>query len=414
MNKKKYTDLEWILTLFGTAIGAGIIFLPINIGPSGFIPLVIIVALSIFVVWLSHRALGYFIIASKIENSTLYQAFESNFGKIGGIIGNGLFFIFLFPVCALYSVGLTNTILSFIEFQLHIGSDLNTNLVVRGVVSFIIVIVIIFSLTKGYKLMVKITNALVYPLIVSLIIFSLLLIPQWNVEHFLYIPSAGQLLKYAWLALPVLIFSFNHSAALSPLVVDIAKNSPNIDESNKRINRIEFKTGLLLILFTIMFAGSCALALDSSEFGVARAQNLSILSYVANKSNSIFIMWLGPLVAFTAIGSSFFAHLNACLETAEKLVFTGIPEPTAEARKKSKYFILPIMFVLMVLSGIFNPNIIKTIEGFGGPITAIILFIIPIVGIYTCRNLAIYKKFTISNIFVFVIGIIILLSITVL
>ena len=34
-------DTHWLLSLFGTAVGAGILFLPINLGIGGFWPLVV-------------------------------------------------------------------------------------------------------------------------------------------------------------------------------------------------------------------------------------------------------------------------------------------------------------------------------------------------------------------------------------
>ena len=34
-------DTAWVLNLFGTAVGAGVLFLPINAGMGGFWPLVV-------------------------------------------------------------------------------------------------------------------------------------------------------------------------------------------------------------------------------------------------------------------------------------------------------------------------------------------------------------------------------------
>ena len=34
-------DVAWVLNLFGTAVGAGVLFLPINAGMGGFWPLVV-------------------------------------------------------------------------------------------------------------------------------------------------------------------------------------------------------------------------------------------------------------------------------------------------------------------------------------------------------------------------------------
>ena len=38
-------DTAWILNLFGTAVGAGVLFLPINAGMGGFWPLVVMAIL---------------------------------------------------------------------------------------------------------------------------------------------------------------------------------------------------------------------------------------------------------------------------------------------------------------------------------------------------------------------------------
>ena len=37
--------LTWVLSLFGTAVGAGVLFLPINAGMGGFLPLVVMTLL---------------------------------------------------------------------------------------------------------------------------------------------------------------------------------------------------------------------------------------------------------------------------------------------------------------------------------------------------------------------------------
>ncbi|RAS59286.1 hypothetical protein DET48_12819 [Vibrio diazotrophicus] len=44
-NKWTYQDFAWTLSLFGTAVGAGVLFLPIKAGAGGFWPLVILALL---------------------------------------------------------------------------------------------------------------------------------------------------------------------------------------------------------------------------------------------------------------------------------------------------------------------------------------------------------------------------------
>ncbi len=47
-------DTVWVLGLFGTAIGAGVLFLPINAGIGGFWPLLIVFVLAfLLLIWLT-------------------------------------------------------------------------------------------------------------------------------------------------------------------------------------------------------------------------------------------------------------------------------------------------------------------------------------------------------------------------
>ena len=39
-------DTAWVLNLFGTAVGAGVLFLPINAGMGGFWPLIVMAVFS--------------------------------------------------------------------------------------------------------------------------------------------------------------------------------------------------------------------------------------------------------------------------------------------------------------------------------------------------------------------------------
>lgn len=54
------TDTMWMLGLYGTAIGAGVLFLPINAGVGGLIPLIIMAILAFPMTFFAHRALTRF------------------------------------------------------------------------------------------------------------------------------------------------------------------------------------------------------------------------------------------------------------------------------------------------------------------------------------------------------------------
>lgn len=58
------TDLTWMLSLFGTAIGAGVLFLPINAGIGGIIPLLIMTVVALPMTYWAHRGLSRLVLSS--------------------------------------------------------------------------------------------------------------------------------------------------------------------------------------------------------------------------------------------------------------------------------------------------------------------------------------------------------------
>ena len=53
-------DVVWMLGLYGTAIGAGVLFLPINAGVGGLWPLVAMLILALLLTFFAHRGLTRF------------------------------------------------------------------------------------------------------------------------------------------------------------------------------------------------------------------------------------------------------------------------------------------------------------------------------------------------------------------
>ena len=59
------TDTMWMLGLYGTAIGAGVLFLPINAGIGGLIPLIIMAVLAFPMTYFAHRGLCRFVLSGR-------------------------------------------------------------------------------------------------------------------------------------------------------------------------------------------------------------------------------------------------------------------------------------------------------------------------------------------------------------
>ena len=106
------------MSLFGTAIGAGVLFLPINAGAGGLFSLLLITILALPVMYYSHRAMAKMIIASDSADEGVTGTIREYFGKKASIIFNIVYFFSIYTIVLMYSVALTNTASSFMVNQL--------------------------------------------------------------------------------------------------------------------------------------------------------------------------------------------------------------------------------------------------------------------------------------------------------
>ncbi len=81
-----------------------------------------------------------------------------------------------------------------------------------------------------------------------------------------------------------------------------------------------------------VFVLSCVLSLSPQQLAEAKAQNLSILSYLANQYDTPIIAWLSPIIAFVAITKSFLGHYIGAYESLRDLILE------AAARGKNLVF----------------------------------------------------------------------------
>ncbi|ACS98676.1 serine transporter [Aggregatibacter aphrophilus NJ8700] len=395
-NKWRKFDIVWMLNLFGTAVGAGVLFLPINAGMGGFWPLVVMAFLVGPMTYLAHRGLSRFVLSSAKPGSDITEVVEEHFGKTAGKLITLLYFFAIFPILLIYGNGITNTVDSFIVHQLGMPSPN------RVLLSFVLIATLISIMLMNEKVMLKITELLVYPLVLILFVLSIYLIPHWNMSVLQEAPTAKGFIVTLWLTIPVLVFSFNHSPAISAFSLSQQREYKDPELAEKHASKTLKGTATILLLFVMLFVFSCVLTLTPAELAEAKAQNISILSYLANKFDNPYISYFGPLVAFLAISSSFFGHYLGAREGLEGLYLKMTDNKTIN-RKKLNYGTALFFLLTLWAVAVINPSILGLIESLGGPIIAMILFIMPMYAIHNVPAMRRYKG-KLSNIFVVVMG----------
>ncbi|WP_108651103.1 SLC5/6 family protein [Dongshaea marina] len=395
-----FEDTKWMISLVGTAIGAGVLFLPIRAGMGGFWPLVIMVLLVGPMTYLAHRNLSRFVLASKAGNdSDITNVVVEFFGSFGGKVITFLYFFAVYPILLLYGVALTNTVNSFLVDIVHVA-PMN-----RPLLALILIAILMAVIMTGRKLMLFICQALVYPLIGILFLLSLYMIPHWTAASLQVVPSAGGFLKTLWLTIPVLVFAFNHSPAISSFAVAQRKRMGK-DAAVERSDKILRGSSSLLLFFVMFFVFSCVLALTPAQLHHAQAANITVLTELGESMGSPLMAYVAPIVAIISIGAAFFGTFLGAHEG-----LNGVITQQAEAMGKTLnmkavgLFSTLFIAVTVWLVAVINPSILNLIGEIGGPVIAVILFIMPVYAIRTVPALQKYRG-KLSNLFIGVMGLV--------
>ncbi|WP_225773805.1 aromatic amino acid transport family protein [Pseudomonas sp. Marseille-Q5115] len=388
-------ETTWMLGLFGTAIGAGTLFLPINAGVGGFWPLLILALLAFPMTYYAHRGLTRFVLSGR-DGADITGVVEEHFGKKAGTLITLLYFFAIFPILLIYSVALTNTVGSFLEHQLHVTPP------PRAVLAALLIVGLMIVVRCGEAAIVKVMSLLVYPFIAALVLLGLFLVPHWTggiLATAGNVPPAASLVHTLWLAIPVMVFSFNHSPIISAFAVD--RKRAWGDAAEPRCSRVLARAHALMVVTVMFFVFSCVLVLSPEQLAEAKAQNLSILSYLANHFSNPTIAFAAPIIAVVAIAKSFLGHYIGASEGLHGL----LAKRGRGASKGRDRMVAVAMAVVCWAVATLNPSILGMIETLGGPVIAAILFLMPM---YAVRRVPALRQYAgqWSNVFVVVIGLV--------
>lgn len=389
MQKWNKEDTIWALSLFGTAIGAGVLFLPINAGMGGLIPLLVIAILAYPMTFLAHRGLCRFVLGSNKSSDDITFVAETYFGKGGGFLVTLLYFFAILPILLVYSVNLTGTLESFFVNQLGWAAP------DRLISSFLIVLALVLVSVSGSNVVTKAMSALVFPFIAILIVIALFLIPHWNgallsnisLDSIASDMSSSNFWMTLWLVVPVMVFAFNHSPIISSLACHCKEKYPDCAEQKSA--QIISVGVIMMVVVVMFFVFSCAMTLTPEDFKAAKAANENVLTYVSNKfPEATFLAYLSPIVALIAMSKSFLGHYLGSREGLNGILYKA-SSGKIQGRKANIITGIFTFFVAWIVAYL-NPSVLGIIESIGGPVLAILLFLMPAYCVY---KFDVLKKF---------------------
>ncbi len=383
--ESKGSTLSWVLTLFGTAVGAGILFLPLDAGSYGFWPLLLITIAIGPLVFLSHRMYSRIVSASPYPGKDVLQLTRAFFGQSWGLIIAVGYWLSIFPIVLIYGISITNTVDSFIVNQLH-GPELN-----RWFLAAACIGIMTGAFAFGQKMVLRLTQLVTYPLIFSLAFISLYLIPRWDFGSFLHFHQGSwtDVLKALPMLLPVLVFSFNHMPAVSQFTLDMQRGHGAATE--RQVSRIELYTASLLVLFTMLFVWSSVLAMGADGMNEASSQNVSVLTYFANVTGSPLMSYFAPIIVMFAIISSYFGHMLGTEESTKYLARSIAPNALQNMPDRTLSLIIyAFVFIVTTIVAVANPSVLDMISVVGGIFIALLVYVLPLA---VFRRHAAYQRF---------------------
>ncbi|MFQ1713813.1 amino acid permease [Aeromonas veronii] len=397
--KWEKSDSVWTMGLYATAVGAGTLFLPITVGSNSPVILLFILLLAFPLSYYSHRALSRFVLSSSHREGDITHVVEEHFGARAGKLLMLVYLMAFYPIILVYSISITNAIQSFVVHQLG-GAELPRGLLVLGVMLGLHLV-----LLAGKQIVVSAISVLALPMVAFLIGLSIYLLPQWSLSYFSESQSVDWrdpvFWKSLWLIVPVMVFSFSHAPIISSF--SAAQKKRCQESADLRAKRIIKCSSMLICGSVLFFVVSCVMSLSQAEMALARTDNISVLSALANKFSNPLIAYVGPLIAILAMSKSFLGTSMGVSEGTVSMV-SGACQGLGLSLKESTIARVSSVILFMVTAVItyLNPNVLDIIERVSGPLIAVILFLLPACSIYRLPALKRYRGP--STLFVLVMG----------
>ncbi|HCR3982473.1 TPA: transporter [Kluyvera ascorbata] len=378
----------WSFALYGTAVGAGTLFLPIQLGAAGAVVLFITALVAWPLTYWPHRALCQFILSANTPASVgITGAVTHYYGKKIGSLITALYFIAFFVVVLIYAVAITNSLAE------QIARYTPVDLPLRALISLGVVLLLNLIFLTGRQTTIRVMGMLVFPLIAYFLFLSLYLTGSWQPSLLTTQMEVNtHTLHQVWLSIPVMVFAFSHTPIISTFAID--RREKYGEQAMGKCKKIMKVAYLVICLSVLFFVFSCLLSIPPSYINTAKEEGVTILSALSMMPDSPG--WLsisGIIVAVVAMSKSFLGTYFGVIEGASEMVKAslnqvGVRKSRSFNRGLSIMLVSAVTFIVCCI----NPNAISMIYAISGPLIAMILFIMPTLSTYLIPALKPYRS----------------------
>ena len=399
------TDWGWVIMSIGMAIGAGIVFLPVQVGLVG------------IWVFLLTSIIGYpaMYLFQKLFINTLAAApkAEDYPSIIGGYLGKNwgfflgiLYFIMLVIWVFVYSTAITNDSASF----LHTFGVTETVLSTNPFYGLAIVCLLVALASQGEKILFKLSTGMVLVKIGIIAVMGVIMIQHWDFNNIGAFPDLGYLIKETIVMLPFTITSILFLQSLSPMVISYRAHNKSIEVAKyKALRAMNIAFGILFVV-VFFYAVSFNLAMGHDQAVMAYSQNISSLAMAAQGFDGAMVKYMSLILNIFAVMTAFFSVFMGFREACHGIALNCLRRMLPEERINKgvvKYGIL--IFAILVAWGAIVLNApVLSFTSICSPIFGLVGCLIPAYLVYKVTMLAQYKNFSLK--LIILAGILLILS----
>ena len=389
-NKRKLMrrNRAWGSAYFGCALGAGILFIPVQAGQCGIYESIITMLMAFVVMYFAQKYFTLVLVRSK-TNRGFDKAIEYYFGNKWALILSILYILIMFSAMIAYATAINTSIPEILTRYDLTKIDLSKNPFFSLGILVILTVFPMISVRFLLALMARVSQLL----FVLLVLMGLMFIPYWNLAMFSHVELDWYIiLKNFLLCFPIFLYAAIYYPTISPMVTDYKTDFPELTDKEREENVILVtrRASTILGIFILLFTISAVLALTPQSLERAIQQNTSTLAVIGFGEVNITLF----LHSVRLIG---FFTLIAALMTSYYGSVLGIVEITKGffPNKYSKHVNIAtniLMALILYIIVIFNFDVLGVIGMIETPIAGLIVFILPVIVFFINKKFKDYRS----------------------
>lgn len=294
-------DWGWVILSIGMAIGAGIVFLPVQVGLVGIWVFLLSAVIGYPAMYLFQRLFVNSLASSEV--CTDYPGVISHYlGKNWGFFLGLLYLLMLTLWICVYATAITNDSASYLKtFGVTNHLISKDPLYPLGLISLLVLIA-----SRGEEFLFRISTVMVLTKLAIVAFLGLAMVGLWKASNVTVPPPAPSLIKDSIITLPFTLTSILFLQTLSPMVISYRQRELSPDMARRKSLRAMNLAFAILFVTVFFYALSFTLALGHEEAVRAYEQNVSALAIAAELFPPGIAIWLGVILNLFAVMTAFF------------------------------------------------------------------------------------------------------------